>query len=87
MGQDLTGGRLVGKITHYFGKPGVGVVELTDRLRIGDTIRITGAKTDFTQVVESMQIEHQPVEEAGPGDCIGLKVLGRVHEGDRVYAL
>jgi len=75
----------VGKITHYFTNIGVGVVELSDTLRVGDTIHIQGTTTDFTQKVASMQIENEPVEEAGPGDAIGLKVDERVREGDLVY--
>jgi putative protease len=75
----------VGKITHYFGKIGVAVVELTDELKIGDTIRIVGGTRDFTQTVNSMQIEHQNVERAGAGEAIGLKVDQPVKEGDIVY--
>ena len=77
----------VGKITHYYTNIGVGVVELSDTLKVGDTIHIQGATTDFTQTVESMQIENQSVEEAGAGDAIGLQVKERVREGDKVYKL
>jgi len=77
----------VGRVTHFFNKIGVAVVELNGTLRIGDNIRIKGKNTDFEQTVESMQIEHKPVEEAGPGDSIGLKVRERVREGDIVYKL
>lgn len=75
----------VGKITHYFTNIGVGLVELSDTIGIGDTIRIQGATTDFTQEVASMQIENEVVEEASAGDAIGLKVDERVREGDAVY--
>lgn len=80
-------GKLIGKITHYFGKISVGVIELEDTLKVGDTIRIKGATADFTQPVDSMQIEHEQVQEARPGDCIGLKVVDKVHEGDNVYVV
>ena len=76
---------LVGKVTHYFTKIGVAVVELLDTLKTGDKISIEGATTNFEQKVESMQIEHKPVEEAKKGDSIGLKVEDRVREGDLVY--
>jgi putative protease len=75
----------IGKITHYFGKIGVAVVELTDELKVGDTIHIVGGERDFTQTVSSMQIEHQNVEKAGAGEAIGLKVDQPVKEGDKVY--
>ncbi|RLG16898.1 translation elongation factor-like protein [Nanoarchaeota archaeon] len=77
----------VGRVTHFFNKISVAVVELNGTLRVGDNIRIKGKNTDFEQTVESMEIEHKPVEEAGPGDSIGLKVKERVREGDIVYKL
>jgi len=78
---------LVGKVTHYFTKIGVAVVELQDTLKIGDEISIEGATTNLRQKVESMQIEHKPIEEAKAGDSIGLKVIDRVREGDNVYKI
>ncbi len=77
----------VGKVTHYFNKIGVAVIELKDKLKVGDKIHIKGATTDFTQVIESMQINHSPVQEAGYGQSIGLKVEDRVREGDIVYKI
>jgi translation elongation factor EF-1alpha len=76
----------VGKITHFFSKINVGVLELTKGdLKIGDTIHIKGHTTDFFQKVESMQVEHQPVESAKPGDEVGLKVENPIRENDIVY--
>lgn len=75
----------IGEVTHYFTDISVGVVELTGKLELGDTISIEGATTDFQQEVGSMQIEHDDVEEAGPGDAVGMKVKDRVREGDKVY--
>ena len=80
-------GKLIGKIAHYFGNIGVAVVDLEATLKVGDTIRIVGGATDFTQVVDSMEIEHQKVEEAKAGDSIGLKVSEKVREGYQVYKL
>ena len=80
-------GREVGKITHYFDKIGVAVVELTDSLKVGDKIRVKGATTDFEQEVESMQIEHEEVKEAEKGQAIGLKVKEKVRVNDKVYVV
>jgi len=80
-------GKLIGKITHYFGNIGVAVIELTDILKVGDTIRIIGGAVDFTQTVGSMEIEHEKVEEAKAGDSIGLKVDEKIREGYKVYKL
>lgn len=75
----------VGKVTHYFSKIGVAVVELKASLAVGDRIIIRGPTTDFEQVVESMQIEHKNIEKAEAGQSIGLKVNQRVREKDTVY--
>jgi putative protease len=79
-------GQLIGKITHYFGRIGVAVIELSDALKTGDTIRIAGgADTDFNQTVGSMEIDHKKVETAKAGDSAGLKVDQKVREGYKVY--
>ncbi len=75
----------VGKATHYFSNLQVAAIELSGKLKVGDKIHIKGHTTDFVQVVESMQIEHQPVSEASAGDSIGLKVKEKVREGDTIY--
>jgi translation elongation factor EF-1alpha len=76
----------IGKITHFFSKINVGVLELAKgEIHIGDTIHIKGHTTDFYQKVESMQVEHAPVETAQEGMEIGLKVESSVREGDLVF--
>ena len=77
--------KLIGKVTHFYGKPSVGMVELSDVLKVGDTIRIKGENLDFTQKVTSMRIEFNDVNEAKAGDLIGTKVDQKVHKGDEVY--
>lgn len=76
---------LIGKITHYFGKIEVGIVELSKPLKIGETIHVKGGTTDFEQEVKSMQIEHENIEKAKKGDVIGLGVKEKTKEGDEVY--
>ena len=79
--------REVGKVSHYFTNIGVIVIELTDTLKVGDRIHIQGATSDFEQEVTSMQIEHEPVPEAGAGDAVGLKVNEKVRDGDKVFVV
>lgn len=75
----------IGKITHYFSKINVGVIEMTSGiLRVGDTIHIKGHTTDFYQRVQSMQVEHNPVESVKPGESAGMKVESPVREQDLV---
>ena len=77
---------LVGTVTHYFGKAHVAGIEITEgELHVGDTIHIQGHTSDFTQMVDSMQIDREPVEAAGVGDLIGIKVAEHAREHDQVY--
>jgi len=78
-------GELIGEITHYFGNIGVAVIELAGTLKVGDNIRIIGGEIDFNQPVDSMQYEHQAIQEAKSGQSVGMKVQEKVHEGYKVY--
>lgn len=77
----------VGRISHYFTKIGVAVVEVEAPIRVGDKISIEGATTNFQQTVKSMQIQHKPIKLARKGSSIGLKVKARCREGDVVYKI
>ena len=75
----------IGKISHYYGHLSVGIGELSDTLKVGDTIHIKGHTSDFTQGVDSIQIEHANVQEAKAGDSVGIKVIQKVHPGEKVF--
>jgi len=76
----------VGKVASYFSKIGVAAIDITKGvLKVGDKIHIKGHTTDIEQDVDSIQIEHQNVPEAKPGDSIGIKVKDRVRDHDIVY--
>ena len=77
--------KLVGKISHFYGKIGVAVVEVEDEINVGDTLSIEGVATNFRQTVDSMEIEHKQIQKANKGDSIGMKVADKVREGDNVY--
>ena len=76
----------IGVVTHYFGKIGVAAVEITDgELRVGDTIHVKGHTSDFTQSIDSMQIEHGSVDVARAGESVGLTVAEHAREHDEVF--
>jgi translation elongation factor EF-1alpha len=83
----VTEKKRIGKITHYFSKIGVVVVELSDDINIGDRIRVEGATTSFEQVVESMEMDNTKVETATRGQAIGLQVKEKVRLHDAVYKI
>lgn len=75
----------IGKVTHFFDKIDVAVIELVADLNVGDVIYFKGSTTDFSQKVDSMQIEHKEIQKAGKGEAIGLKVDDKVRVGDGVF--
>jgi hypothetical protein len=78
----------VGEVIKFFGKIGVAAIRLTEGgLKVGDKIRFAGHTTNLTHTLDSMQIENQSVQEAGPGADIGVKVTGKVRENDTVYRI
>ncbi|MBE9506641.1 MAG: translation elongation factor-like protein [Chloroflexi bacterium] len=77
--------KLIGKVSHWFGKIGVAGIELTGKLAVGDRVHVLGHTTDFEQEITSMQIMHQDVSEVGPGDDVAIKLELRARIGDSVY--
>lgn len=75
----------VGRVTHYYNRIGVAVLELEDRLELGDTILILGRITEFSQPVESMEVNHRKIASAGPNEEVALKVWDYVRKGDVIY--
>jgi putative protease len=80
-------GELIGEVTHFYNRIGVAVVDLSGPIKIGDQVHFFGRSTDFRQQVQSMQIEHESITEAGEGQEIAIKVERRVRNHDKVYKL
>ena len=77
--------REVGKVSHFYNKINVAVIELKDTISVGDQIFIKGPTTDIKQTVDSMEIEHEKIKQATAGHSVGMKIKGRVRENDIVY--
>lgn len=75
----------IGRVTHYYNGLGVAVIELRDRLTLGDWVHFFGSTTNFVQPVSSMQSEHNPIGEAFAAEIIAVQVTDRVRDGDLVY--
>ncbi len=76
----------IGKVTHYFSKINVGILELSKgTLQVGDKIHIKGHTSDFYQKIESMQLEHDPIDKVKAGGQVGIKVENSVRENDAVF--
>ena len=76
----------LGRVAHYFTKIGVAAIEITqDTLAVGDTIHVKGHTSDFTQKVDSMQIDGQTIDEATVGQSVGIKMIEHAREHDTVH--
>ena len=77
--------KLIGKISHFYPKISVAVVDLEDTLKVGDKISIERESGSFEQTVDSIQIEHENIREAKRGQSIGLKISDKTREGAKVF--
>jgi putative protease len=75
----------IGKVTHYFGHISVVALKLTAPLAVGEQIHVKGHTTDFSQKVDSLEVEHQKVSNAGPGAEVAFKVTEKARPGDEVF--
>jgi len=76
----------VGIVIKFFARPSVAAIEVTNgNIRIGDSSHFKGKTTDFTEEVSSMEMDNKAIDEARPGDLIGIKVKDRVRPKDKVY--
>lgn len=75
----------IGVVGHYFNHINVAGIVLEDELSVGDTIHIKGHTSDFTQKVESIQLEHEDLQNAKKGQDVGIKVIEPVRDHDVVY--
>ena len=77
----------IGRISAFFAHPSAAIIELTAPLRVGETIYVKGHTTDFQQAVDSMQLDHQPIQEASAGQTVAIKVNERCRKHDAIYKL
>ena len=75
----------IGKITHYFNKIKVAVIKLSDKLELGQEVRIIGGENDFNQKIQSMEVDQKKIKKAKKGDSVGIKVKEKVRQGYKVF--
>lgn len=77
----------IGEVVDYFAQVGVIAIKLASTLKVGDTIKVKGGEHEFTQKVDSMQIERKPVTSGKKGDSVGIKVSEKAHKGNKVFLI
>lgn len=75
----------IGKVIHYYDKVMVAVVRLSGKLAVGDMVKVVKGDDDFAMKVESMQVDHEPVNAGKKGDEVAIKVDSPTKEGAIVF--
>jgi translation elongation factor EF-1alpha len=77
--------QLIGKVTHYYDKAMVAIIELSGPLAVGQSIRFKGGKDDIVQEVKQLQFDHQDIQNGATGQQVGVKVDQKVRDTDQVF--
>jgi len=77
----------IGKVTHYFDKAMVAVVKLSDKLVVGDKIKIVKGEDEFEMGVESMEVNHERIDSGKAGEEVAIKTTSPTKEGAVVYKI
>jgi GTPase len=78
----------IGDVTHYYNHLHVATVKITDgELHVGDMIHIEGHTSNFIQKIRSMELEHESVDVAKPGDIVGIATDEYARDNDTVYVV
>ncbi|HKC04886.1 MAG TPA: hypothetical protein VKC54_03375 [Patescibacteria group bacterium] len=78
----------IGKVTHYYDKLGVAIIELDGPLSVGDEVKfVKGGEDFFKQKITSIQVEHEKKDTANRGDVVGLKTNEEVKAGSEVFKI
>jgi hypothetical protein len=75
----------IGEVTHFYDKICVAVIRFDQGVAVGEEVCLEGPKGSFSQVLGSMQYEHQAIQKAEKGQEVGVKVKKEVKEGHKVY--
>ena len=77
----------IGKVTRFFDRMSVAVVQLEGELLLGDWILIEGKRTRLEQQVTSMQVNHQAIDKGMPGEEVAIKTDDVVRQNDEVFLI
>jgi len=75
----------IGKVIHYYNKAMVAVVRLSQNIKLGDMVKVVKGDNEFELKVDSMQLNHKPIEGGKTGEEIAIKVPSPTKEGAVVF--
>ncbi len=76
----------IGKVVHFYDKLGVAIIELDKGgLKVGMEVKFKRGDGEFSQKIESLQVEHESVDSVKKGDSFGVKVDKPTKPGTEVF--
>ena len=75
----------LGKVTHWYDNINVAVVRLTGSMKTGDKVKIKRGEEEFEEIIESMQLNHEPIKAGKKGQEIAIKLIGKTKDGAEVF--
>jgi len=78
--------KAIGKVVHYYDKLGVAIIDLEKGgLKVGDELKFKRGEDEFSQKIESLQVDHKDVDSVKKGDSFGVKVDKPTKVGTQVF--
>ncbi|KKT56107.1 MAG: hypothetical protein UW81_C0011G0011 [Candidatus Giovannonibacteria bacterium GW2011_GWC2_44_9] len=77
----------IGKVTHWYDKLGVAVLDLKGSLKAGDIVKVRKGTEEFEDTIVSMQVDHKNVSSAKKGDEVAVKFSQKTKEGAAIYKM
>ncbi len=75
----------IGVVIHYYDKIKVAILNLMGALSVGDRVTFRWHEQEFEQTIQSVHINHEPIQTAKKGQVVGVKVSQDVREGTEVF--
>ena len=78
--------KLIGKVVHFYDKLGVAIIDLkSGGLKVGEEVNFKKGDQEFTQKIESLQVDRESVDSVKKGDSFGVKVDKPTKVGTEVF--
>lgn len=82
---DKKADKKIGEVIHFYDKILVAIVKLTAPLKSGAEVKFKHGDNEFTQTIDSMEMDHKKISLAKKGDEVGVKVKQAVKQKTAVY--
>lgn len=75
----------LGEVTHWYDNINVAVVKLYAPMKKGDKVKVKRGEIVFEEIIESMQLNHEPIEVGEKGQEIAIRLIGQTKNGAEIF--